>query len=1127
MARSFTIPDLKDDKGRPVQNARIKARRVDTHAWLDEEVTTDAYGNATFSTLPDDVDVTLHATWGGTTTGLKERWFYSHINAVSEGGTGASDAATARDNLGLEIGSDVQAWSDNLDDLAALTPTDSNIIVGNNTDWVAESGATARTSLGLGTTDNPQFAALGIGVAYDADYGIYVAKTFTDTDNSIKTGLYFAVDALKTSAAMTSTARGVWGQVSLDATNTQNWTTGIGLRGVHSSIYTETGSTGTVTGAANYATYVSIANAATVTNLYGLYIGTPSVAGSKLINEYGIYIADQNTGATLNYAIYTGVGKVRFGHSLYIAERASADTDVAGEGQIWVKSDTPSGLYYTDDAGTDVHLVSDGAIPSTSVEVSELSTATYDDLQDFINQFGNRSHISGMVISDNFDASVAVSAGTGWCKITDGLNVEGKFFDFAGANVASGNLTDLAVNYIYLDYNAGGAGVPGLVADTTGGHFYEYDHIILGCVFMHGNHAHIINSTWAGLDSAHMIKMRAYESFGAQRSSGLVTSDPAPDTNRNVAVTAGVVWVGLTRQTTLSFDTSSVDSGTATSTEAYYLNDTGASFTANDVNKTLKNTTSGTEYTDVVDVISSTRLRIKDDIFLNTETYQLYDAFDTWYTSDSGSTWTQTEHVTQIDSANYNAIASGLTALAAASHWGVYWLYIDFEGHHLHMVYGQASGIKAVAQTASVPSVLPPIVVGFGILIAKIIVQKDQDAMELTYPWITVFTSEAANDHGNLAGLTDSDDHTQYFLLAGETTDAKLYSGADLIVYSDAGSTEVARIDGATGAITTSSTVDGVDVAAHATTKSANATLGHVIVETASKVDVDGDGKLTLGSDVLLEADLENPPTENLATKAPTSEWAFDHNAALLGSSVHANTTLCKAVLSATQSDIPGNKQARVELNTVSGNYGFDIGSNFKTGHLYAQTQADNHDCTATNIHDASAAFSTVTGHAYGLLWAKVTWSSDAPGVVNMGRGYVTAVTDDDNLAIYKTFGSDFTNSYYYTIKEAWYLVPVTGDYYLSANIWYHAANLIADKRYSCRIAYDGWDGAVPYQLTQSLHTSHVDYCSVAISGLVPLTAGDLVMLVGHNTETTNDAQSFVVVGNAMSWLSISLVREA
>lgn len=36
-----------------------------------------------------------------------------------------------------------------LDDIAALAKTDGNIIVGNGTTWVAESGATARTSLGL------------------------------------------------------------------------------------------------------------------------------------------------------------------------------------------------------------------------------------------------------------------------------------------------------------------------------------------------------------------------------------------------------------------------------------------------------------------------------------------------------------------------------------------------------------------------------------------------------------------------------------------------------------------------------------------------------------------------------------------------------------------------------------------------------------------------------------------------------------------------------------------------------------------------------------------------------------------------------------------------------------------
>lgn len=66
--------------------------------------------------------------------------------------------------------------------------------------------------------------------------------------------------------------------------------------------------------------------------------------------------------------------------------------------------------------------------------------------------------------------------------------------------------------------------------------------------------------------------------------------------------------------------------------------------------------------------------------------------------------------------------------------------------------------------------------------------------------------AQAQIDHGSVGGLGD-DDHAQYFLLAGETTDAKLYSGADLIVYSDTGTVVVARIDGTTGSITTSGNV--------------------------------------------------------------------------------------------------------------------------------------------------------------------------------------------------------------------------------------------------------------------------------------------------------------------------------
>ena len=71
--------------------------------------------------------------------------------AVVDGGTGASSASAARTNLGVAIGSDVQAWDAGLDDISGLAVTDGNFVVGDGANWVAESGATARTSLGLGS----------------------------------------------------------------------------------------------------------------------------------------------------------------------------------------------------------------------------------------------------------------------------------------------------------------------------------------------------------------------------------------------------------------------------------------------------------------------------------------------------------------------------------------------------------------------------------------------------------------------------------------------------------------------------------------------------------------------------------------------------------------------------------------------------------------------------------------------------------------------------------------------------------------------------------------------------------------------------------------------------------------
>ena len=60
-----------------------------------------------------------------------------------------ADATAQRVTLGLVIGTNVQAQTARLADIAGLAVTDGNFIVGNGANFVAESGATVRTSLGL------------------------------------------------------------------------------------------------------------------------------------------------------------------------------------------------------------------------------------------------------------------------------------------------------------------------------------------------------------------------------------------------------------------------------------------------------------------------------------------------------------------------------------------------------------------------------------------------------------------------------------------------------------------------------------------------------------------------------------------------------------------------------------------------------------------------------------------------------------------------------------------------------------------------------------------------------------------------------------------------------------------
>jgi len=171
-----------------------------------------------------------------------------------------------------------------------------------------------RASYDLTTTD-PAYHPMG------SRYGVNI--TFTDNNSYTMYGLvdnsYVTVSASKTHSGQ------MFGMVlSNILTSTFAGTQDGAVYGLYAALTSQNGAAGTVSGTVSVIS-TAVGMIPTTTTAFTTIVGvditaiTAAVMSSATVtNVYGLRIGDISSGGTLNYAIYTGAGKVRFGDNVLI-----------------------------------------------------------------------------------------------------------------------------------------------------------------------------------------------------------------------------------------------------------------------------------------------------------------------------------------------------------------------------------------------------------------------------------------------------------------------------------------------------------------------------------------------------------------------------------------------------------------------------------------------------------------------------------------------------------------------------------------------------------------------------------------------------------------------------------------
>jgi hypothetical protein len=198
------VADTADINAGTIDNTIIGATTPAAATFTNLTVSTGSTINFSGATVSNGGTFTTVTISGGTITGITDL-------AIADGGTGASTASVARTNLGVAIGTNVQAYDAGLQSISGLTTTADQMIYTTSSDTYATTSLTSagrallddadasaqRTTLGLGTlaTQNANSVAITggtiSGISNISDPGTSLPYTFstTTTDSDPGSGI--------------------------------------------------------------------------------------------------------------------------------------------------------------------------------------------------------------------------------------------------------------------------------------------------------------------------------------------------------------------------------------------------------------------------------------------------------------------------------------------------------------------------------------------------------------------------------------------------------------------------------------------------------------------------------------------------------------------------------------------------------------------------------------------------------------------------------------------------------------------------------------------------------------------------------------------------------------------------